>query len=198
MTEGRVIRQRLSARDSLATSRTVLDSASEVAKLSRDRTDFGVGFVLEMIQASNELALSILTGTLGGGENEPNDLTEGRAFNHEHSQAVTGCRRIINTLPAQRMGAGIDFRHGARRAGVTARHDCHASGQMKPPAGAGVDQGLVARIHERSETWRKLNLISGHNTRKKLLYLVCSTANPRYFPSAGARFRLRSIHAHPP
>lgn len=75
----------LSARDRLATSRTVLDNASEVVKLSRERKEFGVGIVLEMIQASNELtlsrqdhlraiadlnkaqlALAILTGKLGG------------------------------------------------------------------------------------------------------------------------------------
>lgn len=48
----------LSARDRLATSRRVITSAEEVAQLSRDRKEFGVGVVLEMIQAGNDLALS--------------------------------------------------------------------------------------------------------------------------------------------
>lgn len=77
----------LSARDRLATSRTVLSSAEEVVKLSQERKEFGVGVVLEMIQSGNELtqsrqdylraiadsnkaqfALALFTGRLGQGK----------------------------------------------------------------------------------------------------------------------------------
>jgi outer membrane protein TolC len=47
-----------SARDRLATARSLLSTAEQVVTLSKERKEFGVGVVLEMIQSSTELARS--------------------------------------------------------------------------------------------------------------------------------------------